>query len=44
MPETKQTRKYNFTASIGLALPYGYQKHVVLISGEFPVPMIEANW
>lgn len=44
VPETGKTRYYDFTISRALAAPDGYQKEVILINGEFPGPLIEANW
>lgn len=44
MPDTNTTRYFDFTVSRALASPDGYQKHVILINGQFPGPMIEANW
>ena len=43
-PVTGVTRNYDFTVSRGLIAPDGYQKHVLLVNGAFPGPMIEANW
>jgi len=37
-------RPYTFTVSRGKAAPDGYLKNVLLINGQFPGPMIEANW
>lgn len=43
-PNTGITRHYNFTIKRGKAAPDGYEKDVILINGEFPGPLIEANW
>lgn len=43
-PNTGVTRHYKFTVARGLKAPDGYQKQVILINGQFPGPMIEANW
>ena len=37
-------RFYDFTISRGTAAPDGFFKPVILINGEFPGPLIEANW
>ena len=43
-PNTGVTRHYQFTLSRAQMAPDGYQKNVILINGQFPGPMIEANW
>ncbi|KAI8627907.1 multicopper oxidase [Xylariaceae sp. FL1651] len=43
-PSTGITRKYDFNISRGLIAPDGYEKSVILVNGQFPGPMIEANW
>ncbi|KAH8433918.1 uncharacterized protein LDX57_011554 [Aspergillus melleus] len=43
-PDTGVTRYYNFTISRGDTAPDGYAKSGLLINGQFPGPMIEANW
>ncbi|RAL14121.1 uncharacterized protein BO97DRAFT_448692 [Aspergillus homomorphus CBS 101889] len=41
---TGVTRHYNFTVSRDVTAPDGYKKSAMLINGQFPGPMIEANW
>ncbi|KAI1263856.1 multicopper oxidase [Xylariaceae sp. FL1019] len=43
-PTTGITRHYDFNISRGLIAPDGYEKHVILVNGQFPGPMIQANW
>jgi FtsP/CotA-like multicopper oxidase with cupredoxin domain len=43
-PTTNITRRYDFTIARGLAAPDGYERHMLLINGQFPGPRIEANW
>ncbi|GKZ26428.1 hypothetical protein AbraIFM66951_004932 [Aspergillus brasiliensis] len=43
-PDTGVTRYYNFTVSREITAPDGYNKSGLLINGQFPGPMIEANW
>ncbi|KAH8672006.1 Cupredoxin [Tricladium varicosporioides] len=43
-PNTGVIRRYDFTISRGKKAPDGYQKDVLLINGQFPGPLIEANW
>ncbi|KAF2963826.1 laccase [Xylaria multiplex] len=43
-PYTQITRKYDFNISRGMIAPDGYQKSVLLVNGQFPGPLIEANW
>ncbi|KAH8802882.1 multicopper oxidase-domain-containing protein [Xylogone sp. PMI_703] len=43
-PSTGVIRYYNFTIERGVLAPDGYQKSVILINGQFPGPVIEANW
>ncbi|RDW61330.1 hypothetical protein BP5796_11222 [Coleophoma crateriformis] len=43
-PNTGVTRRYDFTVQRGVIAPDGYQKSVILINGQFPGPVIEANW
>ncbi|KAI0540420.1 multicopper oxidase-domain-containing protein [Xylaria digitata] len=43
-PLTQITRKYDFNVSRGMIAPDGYQKSVLLVNGQFPGPLIEANW
>ncbi|TAQ86568.1 hypothetical protein B7494_g5109 [Chlorociboria aeruginascens] len=43
-PNTGVIRSYDFTISKGVISPDGYQKEALLINGQFPGPLIEANW
>lgn len=43
-PNTGVTRHYQFALSRAQLAPDGYQKNVILVNGQFPGPMIEANW
>ncbi|KAI9044657.1 uncharacterized protein KD926_011627 [Aspergillus affinis] len=43
-PNTGVTRRYEFDVSRAFASPDGFNKSVILINGQFPGPMIEANW
>ncbi|KAI2632784.1 multicopper oxidase [Xylaria nigripes] len=43
-PLTQVTRKYDFTISRGVIAPDGFEKSVILVNGQFPGPLIEANW
>ncbi|KAL1836974.1 hypothetical protein VTJ49DRAFT_4424 [Mycothermus thermophilus] len=43
-PRTGVTRHYDFTISRGYIAPDGYQRDVLLVNGQFPGPLIEANW
>ncbi|KAI0427776.1 multicopper oxidase-domain-containing protein [Xylaria sp. FL1042] len=43
-PDTHVTRKYDFNISRGVIAPDGYEKSVILVNGQFPGPLIEANW
>ncbi|KAI1324925.1 multicopper oxidase [Xylariaceae sp. FL0255] len=43
-PFTGVTRYYNFNISRGVIAPDGYEKSVILVNGQFPGPLIEANW
>ncbi|KAI0599464.1 multicopper oxidase-domain-containing protein [Biscogniauxia sp. FL1348] len=38
------TRKYEFNISRGMIAPDGYEKSVILVNGQYPGPLIEANW
>ena len=44
VPDTGVVRYYEFTLSRAQIAPDGYLKNVMLINGQFPGPMIEANW
>ncbi|KAI1747442.1 multicopper oxidase-domain-containing protein [Xylaria castorea] len=43
-PQTQYTRRYDFNISRGVIAPDGYEKRVILVNGQFPGPLIEANW
>lgn len=43
-PTTGVTRVYDFTITRSVIKPDGVSKNVILINGQFPGPMIEANW
>lgn len=43
-PDTGITRSYEFRISRSQIAPDGYLKDVILINGQFPGPMVEANW
>lgn len=44
MPNTGVTRKYEFSVNYGVIAPDGVKKNGILINGQFPGPLIEANW
>ena len=44
MPDTGVTRTYNFKVAYGDIAPDGVEKNAILINGQFPGPLIEANW
>ena len=43
-PNTGITRHYRFVVSRAQLAPDGYRKDLILINGQFPGPLIEANW
>ncbi|KAL2268855.1 hypothetical protein VTJ83DRAFT_3701 [Remersonia thermophila] len=43
-PRTGVTRRYDWTISRGRIAPDGYERDVLLVNGQFPGPLIEANW
>ncbi|KAE8445118.1 hypothetical protein EG329_013720 [Mollisiaceae sp. DMI_Dod_QoI] len=43
-PITGVIRSYDFTIKRQKKSPDGYQKDVLIINGQFPGPLIEANW
>ena len=43
-PSTGVTRFYDFTISRGILSPDGVNVSMILINGQFPGPLIEANW
>jgi FtsP/CotA-like multicopper oxidase with cupredoxin domain len=44
VPDTGVTRKYTFSISRQTYSPDGYSKSGILVNGQFPGPLIEANW
>lgn len=44
IPVTNVTRSYNFTISRGQISADGVLRDVILVNGQFPGPLIEANW
>ncbi|KAK1820937.1 hypothetical protein LTR12_004649 [Friedmanniomyces endolithicus] len=44
IPITNVTRYYNFTVSRGQISPDGVLRDVILVNGQYPGPVIEANW
>ncbi|KAI1634742.1 multicopper oxidase-domain-containing protein [Biscogniauxia mediterranea] len=38
------TRRYEFNISRGVIAPDGYEKSVIFVNGQYPGPLIEANW
>ncbi|KAF5677530.1 laccase [Fusarium heterosporum] len=43
-PNTGVIRRYDFTISRDLIAPDGYELSTILVNGQFPGPLIEANW
>ncbi|KAM0350139.1 hypothetical protein ACHAPU_003303 [Fusarium lateritium] len=43
-PNTGVIRRYDFTISRGIIAPDGYELSTILVNGQFPGPLIEANW
>ena len=43
-PNTGMTRKYDFTVASAIIAPDGVERPSILINGQFPGPLIEANW
>ncbi|RFU35069.1 hypothetical protein B7463_g1293, partial [Scytalidium lignicola] len=43
-PYTGVIRAYDFTIKREVKAPDGYQRRLILINGQFPGPLIEANW
>ncbi|KAI9157926.1 LOW QUALITY PROTEIN: extracellular dihydrogeodin oxidase/laccase-like protein [Paramyrothecium foliicola] len=43
-PVTGRVRSYNFTVTRELRAPDGVDKQMLLVNGQFPGPLIEANW
>jgi len=44
MPDNGMVRKYRFEAKRAIVTPDGYKKNAIVVNGQFPGPMIEANW
>lgn len=44
MPDTGVTRKYYWEISRGVLAPDGVQKEGIFVNGQFPGPILEANW
>jgi len=44
MPNTGVTRQYDFVLSRDMLAPDGYLRSTILVNGQFPGPLIEANW
>ncbi|RCI16163.1 hypothetical protein L249_1819 [Ophiocordyceps polyrhachis-furcata BCC 54312] len=43
-PRTGVVRRYDFTISRAVLAPDGYQRDCIVVNGQFPGPVIEANW
>ncbi|KAL8840748.1 MAG: hypothetical protein Q9170_001186 [Blastenia crenularia] len=43
-PNTGVIRSYDFTVARGTVAPDGFEKSSLLINGQYPGPLIEANW
>ncbi|KAJ4266266.1 hypothetical protein NW762_004249 [Fusarium torreyae] len=43
-PNTGVIRKYELTVNRGKVAPDGYELSTILVNGQFPAPLIEANW
>lgn len=44
VPSTGVVRSYDLHISRGQFAPDGYQKELILVNGQFPGPLLEANW
>lgn len=44
VPNTGVVRTYDFTIKRGTIAPDGVNKSVILVNGQFPGPLIQANW
>ncbi|KIW35406.1 uncharacterized protein PV07_02104 [Cladophialophora immunda] len=44
MPDTGVTRYYDFTVARGTYAPDGVQQAMIVVNGQYPGPLIEANW
>ncbi|RYP66905.1 hypothetical protein DL771_007562 [Monosporascus sp. 5C6A] len=43
-PNSSVTRYYNFDVARARLSPDGFEKEMIVINGQFPGPLIEANW
>ncbi|KAI1312034.1 putative multicopper oxidase [Xylaria venustula] len=43
-PDTGVTRYYNLNVARATLSPDGYQKEMLVVNGQYPAPLIEANW
>ena len=43
-PNTGVVRPYDFTITRGKIAPDGVQRDVIFVNGQYPGPLIEANW
>ncbi|KAI4862115.1 putative multicopper oxidase [Hypoxylon rubiginosum] len=43
-PETGVTRYYDFNIARAKLSPDGYQRDMIVVNGQYPGPLIEANW
>ncbi|TEA17091.1 oxidoreductase ptaK [Colletotrichum sidae] len=44
VPETGVVRRYEWTVERKYAAPDGFEQELLLVNGQFPGPLIEANW
>ena len=44
IPITNVSRHYSFTITRGTKAPDGFNKSLLLVNGQFPAPLLEANW
>ncbi|KAL0941950.1 laccase-1 precursor, partial [Colletotrichum truncatum] len=44
VPDTGVVRKYEWTIARKVAAPDGFEQELLLVNGQFPGPLIEANW
>ncbi|KAF9870950.1 MFS monocarboxylate transporter [Colletotrichum karsti] len=44
VPDTGVVRKYEWTVERTWAAPDGFEQELLLVNGQFPGPLIEANW
>lgn len=43
-PSTEIVRPYEWNITRGIIAPDGYEKKVILVNGQYPGPLVEANW